>query len=42
MSIEAVPMDDEIDIVPRAVGEVIWTYFHILNSWAARAGEVIA
>jgi hypothetical protein len=28
-------MEDEIDIVPRAVGEVIWKYFHIINSSAS-------
>jgi hypothetical protein len=27
-------MDDEIDIARRAVGQVMWTYFHRLNSSA--------
>jgi hypothetical protein len=27
-------MEDEIDIIRRAVGQVMWTYFHILNTWA--------
>ena len=27
-------MEDEIDITRRAVGQVMWKYFHILNSWA--------
>jgi hypothetical protein len=25
-------MEDEIDIARRAVGQVMWKYFHILNS----------
>jgi putative membrane protein len=28
-------MEDEIDITRRAVGQVMWKYFHILNSYAA-------
>jgi hypothetical protein len=28
-------MDDEIDMARGAVGQVMWKYFHILNSWAA-------
>jgi hypothetical protein len=28
-------MEDEIDIARRAVGQVVWKYFQILNSYTA-------
>jgi hypothetical protein len=31
-------MEDEIDITPRAVAQVMWKYFYILKSWAAARG----
>jgi hypothetical protein len=33
-------MEDEVDIARRAVGQVMWQYFHIIKRWTAAGSGV--